>query len=132
MYRNGVQSHLSCDGSGLDQTPTPRRAAPLLIPLPRAAARLIAKQLSKNPVNLKNATLEMDLSSRAVREDAKIDRKPAGVTGMPLSGGVGGPPTGALKFNLALAAVTVGVEDVEADEGMFVVVGSGRGRVARS
>jgi len=31
---------------------TPRSAALLLIPLPRAAARLMPKQLNKNPANL--------------------------------------------------------------------------------
>ena len=71
---------------------------------------------------LKKATLEMDRSSRTVREEAKIDRKTAGVTGIVLSEGVGGLPAGALEVSLTFAAVTVGVEDVDADEGITLGV----------
>ena len=65
-----------------------------------------------------------------MREEAKIDRKTAGVTGIPLSDGVGGLPAEGFDVSLTLAALTVGVEDVEVDEGgMFPVqVGGGRGK----
>lgn len=71
---------------------TPRSEALFLMPLPRAAARLIAIQLNRKPVNLKNATLDRDLSSRMVREDANIERRTAGVTGKRLEGFEGGCP----------------------------------------
>jgi len=44
----------------------------------------MAKQLRRKPVNRKNATRDKERSSRMVREDAKMDRKVAGVTGMRL------------------------------------------------
>jgi len=65
---------------------------PNFIPRHRAAARLIPKQLSKNPANLKNATRDIDRSSIAVRDEAKMERKTVGVTGiLPRcgSGGIG-------------------------------------------
>lgn len=121
-------------------TPTPSRAAPLLIPRPRAAARLIHKQLSKNPVNLhdrpdipsafqrargpqhahedacslssedtylKNATRDRERSSSAVREDANIFLRTAGVTGMRLRFGEAGgsPALGGVLGPEALCAV---------------------------
>jgi len=49
-------------------------------------ARLIARQLIKNPANLKNATREIDRSSKTVREEAKMERKTPGVTGKRLDG----------------------------------------------
>lgn len=74
-----------------------------------AATMLIAMQLSRNPVNLylwhqfltakgiarwhayrKNATREIDRSSCGDREEAKIERKTAGVTGMRLAESDGG------------------------------------------
>lgn len=44
----------------------------------------MAIQLNKNPVNRKNATREIDRSSCGVRDEANMDRKTAGVTGMRL------------------------------------------------
>jgi len=46
----------------------------------------MAMQLSRNPVNLKKATRERDLSSNIVRDDANIERRTAGVTGKRLEG----------------------------------------------
>jgi len=84
-----------------------------LMPRPLEAAKLMPRQLNKKPANLifvcersilnagtfkahlKNATREIDLSSNGVREDAKMERRTAGVTGMPLSGGA--CPTGSLE-----------------------------------
>lgn len=71
---------------------------------------------------LKNATLEMERSSSTEREEAKMDLRTAGVTGIPLSEGVGGLPTGVLVERRTFAAVTVGVEDVDADERGMVAV----------
>lgn len=123
-------------------TPTPRRAALLLIPRPRAAARLMARQLRTKPVNLpvkcysergrrqkhydnhlKNATRDKDRSSRIVREEAKIERRTAGVTGMRLGDSLGGDGCGfggRLWWVRTLDAVTVEDEFV-AVEGMSVV-----------
>ena len=80
-----------------DAQTTPSKPGAPLTPLPLAAAKLIATQLNKKPANLnpsvvaspvewectdlKNATLEMDLSSYGVRDDANMDRSIAGVTG---------------------------------------------------
>lgn len=47
------------------------------------------KQLKRNPVNLKNATRDIDRSSRGVRDEAKMPRSTAGVTGIRLSCGFG-------------------------------------------
>ena len=74
---------------------------------------------------LKNATRERDRSSRIVREDAKMDRRTAGVTGIRLAGfglGTGGRSKDAFPPSRTLAAVTVGVEDVEVVEGGIVDV----------
>ena len=38
--------------------------------------------MSINPTNRKKVTLDIDLSSITVRDDAKIDRRTAGVTGI--------------------------------------------------
>lgn len=61
---------------------TPKSAAPLLIPRPRAAAKLMHMQLNIKPVNRKNAIREIDRSSFGVRDEANIDRRRAGVTGI--------------------------------------------------
>jgi len=113
-------SRISNDVQMSYTTPTPKRAALLFIPLPLAAARLMTRQLSKKPVNLKNATLDKDRSSRMVLEEANMDRKTAGVTGIRLSEGEGGrflQEAESELLSLALAAVTVGVEDAEVVEG---------------
>jgi hypothetical protein len=94
------------------------RTMPSLIPLHFAAARLMPKQLNRKPVNLpecriiirragwgkygahlKKATREIERSSSGVREDAKIDLRTAGVTGIFLweSAGTGERPRGALR-----------------------------------
>jgi len=54
---------------------------PFRTPHPLVAARLIPKQLIRKPANLKNATLDIDRSSWAVREDAKMSLRSAGVIG---------------------------------------------------
>jgi len=51
-------------------------------------------QLRRNPANLKNATRDIDLSSWGVREDVKIERNTAGVTGNRLDGLGGGGCSG--------------------------------------
>lgn len=74
---------------------------------------------------LKNATRERDRSSRIVREDANMDRRTAGVTGIRLAGfglGTGGRSKEAFPLSRTFAAVTVGVEDVDAVEGGIVGV----------
>lgn len=60
------------------------------MPRLRAATMLIAMQLRRNPANRKNATREIDRSSCGDREEAKIERKTAGVTGMRLAESDGG------------------------------------------
>ncbi|KAG8833003.1 hypothetical protein FRC17_000197 [Serendipita sp. 399] len=65
------------------------------LPLFLAAATLMNIQLIRKPANLeyyearglrylKKATRDIDLSSKIVREDAKMERRTAGVTGMRL------------------------------------------------
>jgi len=63
---------------------TPKRAALLFKTRPRAAKTLIARQLIRNDVNLKNAARDMDRSSNIVLEDAKMPLSTAGVTGIRL------------------------------------------------
>lgn len=53
-----------------------------------------------------------------VREEEKIDRRTAGVTGIRLGGGLGGGG----YCPRAFAAVTVGVDDEDVVEGVMVVV----------
>ena len=82
-------------------TPTPRSAAPVRMPRPWFAIKLIARQLIIKPENLrhvcefalrerrsmaylKNAMRERERSSPGDREEAKMERKTAGVTGMRL------------------------------------------------
>lgn len=66
---------------------------------------------------LKKATRDSDRSSRIVREEAKIERRTAGVTGMRLEDlGGGYCPEPASLFVLALYGVTVGVDDEEVVE----------------
>jgi len=55
-----------------------------------AAAKLIPTQLSRNPANLKKATREMALSSCSVLEEAKMDLRTVGVTGIRREGLGGG------------------------------------------
>lgn len=61
-----------------------------------------------------------------VRDDEKMERRTAGVTGIRLEGsrfGVGCRPNdGSEDPNRTFAAVTVGVEDVEVDDRGMVVV----------
>ena len=68
---------------------TPSNAALFFIPLPLAAAHAMPKQLKRNPVNLKNATRDIDRSSSGVRDEAKMPRSTAGVTGIRLFPGFG-------------------------------------------
>jgi hypothetical protein len=108
---------------------TPRRAAPLLSPRPRAANRLIPKQLRRKPANLpvpvidlarsygyqtqahlKNATREIERSSSAERDDANIVRRTAGVTGKRLFDGECG--------GWLATGIPVTVDDVEERGGM--------------
>lgn len=90
---------------------TPRSAALLLIPRPRAAANDIARQLRRKPENLKKATREMDRSSCGVRDEAKMERRTAGVTGMRREESDGG------CRGVGLAVVVVPLVDEE--EAMF-------------
>jgi len=61
---------------------TPRRATLFFNTLPRAAKRLMARQLTRKAENLKKAAREIDRSSKTVLDDAKIPRRTAGVTGI--------------------------------------------------
>jgi len=61
---------------------TPSKAALPFIPLFLAAAKLIPMQLIKNPAKRKKAILEIERSSCGEREEANIERKTAGVTGI--------------------------------------------------
>jgi len=54
------------------------------MPRPWFAIRLIARQLMINPENLKKAMRERERSSAGDREEAKMARSTAGVTGMRL------------------------------------------------
>ena len=71
--------------------------------------------------HLKKATRERERSSKIVREDAKMERSTAGVTGIRLEGlglGAGGRSKEAfVELRRTFAAVTVGVEDVDVVEG---------------
>lgn len=49
---------------------------------PRAAAKLMHMQLNIKPVNRKNAILEIERSSFGVRDEANMERRRAGVTGI--------------------------------------------------
>jgi len=53
------------------------------------AAKLMPMQLSRKPANRKKAIREMERSSCGDREEAKIERRTAGVTGMRLFGSIG-------------------------------------------
>jgi len=55
-----------------------------------AAARLMPRQLSRKPANLKKAIRDIERSSKGVREDANIQRRTAGVTGILLDDSGGG------------------------------------------
>jgi len=70
--------------TGSNYTLTPRSAAPVRIPRPWFAIKLIARQLMMKPENLKNAMRERERSSPGEREEANMDRSTAGVTGMRL------------------------------------------------
>ena len=72
---------LALNKSGGYTTPTPRRAAPLFIPRPRAAARLMAKQLRRNPVNLSVKEL-LESSFCAFRRPLTGRRLPATTTAL--------------------------------------------------
>ena len=66
---------------------------------------------------LKKATRERDRSSRIVREEANIERRTAGVTGMRLEDLGGGYwPAPLSLLSLALRGVIVGVEDEDVVE----------------
>jgi len=66
---------------------TPSSVALFLRPRFRAAAMLMPIMLRSQPANLKNAILEIDLSSIGDLELAKMDLRTAGVTGIPLFSG---------------------------------------------
>lgn len=73
---------------------------------------------------LKNATRDKDRSSRIVREEAKMERRTAGVTGIRLGGSLGGGDwgfTGRLWWVRTLEAVMVD-DDVVAEDGMVAVL----------
>jgi len=62
---------------------TPSNVELLIRPRFRAAAMLMPMILRSQPANLKNAILEIDLSSKGDLEFAKMDLRTAGVTGIP-------------------------------------------------
>lgn len=81
----------------------------------------------------KNATLDNERSSRMVREEAKMFRRTAGVTGMRLEGLSGEGERGAradgwegVTVRFDLGAVTV-----EEEEERLLMVGQGRAMVKR-
>ena len=116
--------------TGSNYTPTPRSAAPVRIPRPWFAIKLIARQLMMKPENLpirdiirrfrrrdgvtdlKNAMRERERSSPGEREEAKMDRSTAGVTGMRLVlRGLCAPVSGSpANVDLAALACTADAE----------------------
>lgn len=104
-------------------TPTPRNVAPVRMPRLWFAIKLIARQLMIKPENLhrhdiirllseerhaktdlKNAMRERDRSSPGDREEAKMARSTAGVTGIRLEfGGLVAPTSGYAAAGVVLA-----------------------------
>jgi len=98
--------------TGSNYTPTPRSAAPVRIPRPWFAIKLIARQLIMKPENLKNAMRERERSSPGEREEAKMDRSTAGVTGMRLVlRGLSAPGSGSPANVVVLAAALAWAAD---------------------
>lgn len=64
------------------------------MPRPRFATRLMARQLTRKPVKRKKATRESERSSAGERDEAKMARRTAGVTGMRLDSDAGGGGAG--------------------------------------
>lgn len=82
----------------------------------------MAKQLIKKPANLKNATLDTVLSSNDVLDEANIERRTAGVTGIPpLSPGGGGGWNGRGREEGGIGFL--GVADEEDEDGIMVLPG---------
>jgi len=98
-------------------TPTPSSAAPVRMPRPWFAIRLMARQLMIKPENLKNAMRERERSSPGDRDEAKMARSTAGVTGIRLLfGGLVAPASGYMAgVVLALACA----EDAESGYGRW-------------
>jgi len=87
------------------------------IPRPWFAVKLIARQLMMKPENLKNAMRERERSSPGEREEAKMDRSTAGVTGMRLVLlGLSAPGSGSPAKDDVLAALAC-VADAESGYG---------------